>query len=116
MSPLHTNVLLKVPFATRTYCHRSWTMLQGLPRFVAREKVLNELSHRAMLRKVCGCKTSVPICSRSRDVVEYILKEQWFVKCKDMAEKAMQAVKENRLKIVPGTHEQLWYDSLSNIR
>ena len=89
---------------------------KGLPRFLAREKVLNELAHRGMLRKVCGCKMSVPICSRSRDVVEYLLKEQWFVKCKGMAEKAMQAVKENRLKIVPSTHEQVWYDSLSNIR
>ncbi|XP_078041025.1 valyl-tRNA synthetase, mitochondrial isoform X2 [Augochlora pura] len=86
------------------------------PRFIAREKVLNELSNKGLLRRVCDHEMSIPRCSRSQDIVEYILKEQWFVKCESMARKAIIAVKEGHLKIVPTVHEQSWYDWLENIR
>lgn len=33
-----------------------------------------------------------------------------------MAQKAIQAVKQGHLKIVPSTHEELWFDWLDNIR
>ncbi|XP_076286853.1 valyl-tRNA synthetase, mitochondrial isoform X1 [Lasioglossum baleicum] len=89
---------------------------KGIPRFVAREKVLNELADKGLLRSVCDHKMVVPRCLRSQDIIEYVLKEQWFLKCKDMARKAIDAVKEGHLHIVPATHEQSWYDWLENIR
>lgn len=89
---------------------------KDVPRFIARERILNELSNRGLLRKICEHQMSIPRCSRSSDVIEYILKEQWFVKCKSMAQKAIQAVKQGHLKIVPSTHEELWFDWLDNIR
>ncbi|XP_054013458.1 valine--tRNA ligase-like [Hylaeus anthracinus] len=89
---------------------------KGLPRFIAREKVLNELSNRGLLKGIHEHKMCLRICSRSQDIVEYMLKEQWFLKTKDMAQKAMNAVKEGHLKIVPTIHEESWYNWLSNIR
>ncbi|KZC08286.1 Valine--tRNA ligase, partial [Dufourea novaeangliae] len=89
---------------------------KGLPRFIAREKVLNELSNRGLLKRVCDHQMSVPRCSRSQDIVEYLLREQWFIKCKSMAEKAVDVVKDGHLRIIPAMHEQLWYDWLKNIR
>lgn len=59
---------------------------------------------------------SIPICSRSHDIVECMLKEQWFIKCKSMAHKALYAVKQGHLNIIPTSHEQIWYDYLNNIR
>lgn len=59
---------------------------------------------------------SIPRCSRSGDIIEYMLKEQWFVKCKAMAQKAIDAVEDGRLNIIPTEHKQSWYDWLENIR
>ena len=41
------------------------------------------------------------ICSRSKDVIEPVLKPQWYVNCKDMAAKGMQAVRDGSLEILP---------------
>nr|XP_033328295.1 valine--tRNA ligase isoform X2 [Megalopta genalis]XP_033328296.1 valine--tRNA ligase isoform X2 [Megalopta genalis]XP_033328297.1 valine--tRNA ligase isoform X2 [Megalopta genalis] len=89
---------------------------KGTPRFIAKEKVLNELSNKGLLRRVCDHKMGIPRCSRSQDIVEYVLKEQWFVRCEGMARKAMNAVEKGHLNIVPTIHEQSWYDWLGNIR
>uniref|UniRef100_V9IKU4 valine--tRNA ligase n=1 Tax=Apis cerana TaxID=7461 RepID=V9IKU4_APICE len=89
---------------------------EGLPRFIVREKILNELSNKGILKSISDHNMCIPLCSRTHDVVEYLLKEQWFIKCKDMAQKAIKAVKQGHLKIIPNTQETLWYDYLNNIR
>lgn len=58
----------------------------------------------------------IPRCSRSLDIIERMLKEQWFVKCETMAQKAIGAVEDGHLNIIPDVHKQLWYDWLGNIR
>ncbi|XP_026675476.1 valine--tRNA ligase-like isoform X2 [Ceratina calcarata] len=89
---------------------------KDLPRFIARRKVLNELTNRGVLRGISDHEMCIPLCSRSHDVVEYLLKEQWFIRCKDMAQRAAETVRQNRLVLVPPIHEQVWYDYLDNIR
>ncbi|XP_050590540.1 valine--tRNA ligase isoform X2 [Bombus affinis] len=89
---------------------------KGLPRFIAREKILNELSNKGILNSISDHEMYVPLCSRSHDVIEYLLKEQWFIKCESMAQKALQAVEQGHLKIIPNTYEKLWYDYLNNNR
>ncbi|XP_043585480.1 valine--tRNA ligase-like [Bombus pyrosoma] len=89
---------------------------KGLPRFIAREEVLNELSNKGILKGISDHKMYVPLCSRSHDVIEYLLKEQWFIKCESMAQKALQAVEQGHLKIIPNTYEKSWYDYLNNNR
>lgn len=60
----------------------------------------------------------LPRCSRSHDVIEYLPKEQWFVRCTTMARQAREAVKNGELRIdsSDSDHEQLWYDWLENAR
>lgn len=58
----------------------------------------------------------VPICSRSKDVVEPLLKPQWYVKCDEMASKAVEAVKSGELKIIPEMHVKTWYHWMQGIR
>ena len=50
----------------------------------------------------------VPVCSRSKDIVEPIIKPQWYVKCDDMAKKAMEVVESGELKIIPDSHKKTW--------
>lgn len=94
--------------------------LKGLSRFVARERLMNELSARGILRGVEDHHRMIlPRCSRTYDVIEYLPKEQWFVRCTTMARRAQEIVKNGELRIDSsdgGIHEQLWYDWLENIR
>ncbi|KAK2587985.1 hypothetical protein KPH14_004064 [Odynerus spinipes] len=89
---------------------------KGLPRFHARNNILHELANKDLLRDIENHNMTLRRCSRSGDIIEYLLKEQWFVKCKSMAEKALQVVKDGSLKIDPDIHETLWYNWLENIR
>lgn len=58
----------------------------------------------------------VPVCSRSKDIVEPMIKPQWYVKCDRMAADAIDAVKTKRLKIIPDAHEKTWFHWMENMR
>lgn len=71
---------------------------------------------------VCVCimfrTSSVCICpdSRSKDIVEPLMKPQWYVSCADMGKQAADAVREGRLKIIPDHHLKTWFNWMDNIR
>jgi valyl-tRNA synthetase len=81
----------------------------GMKRFDARKAVLKELKELGLFRDVKDTETVLPICSRSKDVIEPLLKSQWYVNCQEMAARACKAVREKRLKIIPDFHEQVWF-------
>ncbi|XP_071563065.1 valine--tRNA ligase, mitochondrial isoform X1 [Temnothorax nylanderi] len=93
---------------------------KGVPRFIARRRLMNQLSARGMVRGVeDNHRMILPLCSRTHDVVEYLPKEQWFLRCATMAKRACEAVANGQLKIDPnddGIHEQMWYNWLENPR
>ena len=45
------------------------------------------------------------LCSRSNDVIEPMLKPQWWVSCSNMAKRAADAVRDGSLRIIPSIHE-----------
>jgi valyl-tRNA synthetase len=75
---------------------------KGLMRFDAREAVLKALNDKGLLRGKADNKMRIGICSRSGDVIEPLIKPQWYVDCKDMAKRSTDAVRSGDLKIVPG--------------
>lgn len=88
----------------------------GMRRFDARIAVRKALQELGMY---VGCKDHemvVPKCTRSKDIVEPLLKPQWFMNCKDMANKACDKVREGELKIIPNTFEKTWYQWLDDCR
>uniref|UniRef100_A0A0N4Z0P1 Valine--tRNA ligase, mitochondrial n=1 Tax=Parastrongyloides trichosuri TaxID=131310 RepID=A0A0N4Z0P1_PARTI len=88
----------------------------GMKRFDARKAVMEELEKLGLLKEVRDNPMVVPICSRSKDVIEPRLKSQWFVKCSDMAKKAIDAVKNGELKLIPDFHVSTWNRWLGDIR
>uniref|UniRef100_A0A182J499 valine--tRNA ligase n=1 Tax=Anopheles atroparvus TaxID=41427 RepID=A0A182J499_ANOAO len=66
----------------------------GLPRYEARERLLEYFSKLALLRGIKPHSMILPICSRSKDVVELLLRPQWFVRCRDLADRALKAVED----------------------
>ena len=54
-------------------------------------------------------------CSRCDTIVEPMLSEQWFVRVKPMAEKAIAAVKDGRTKFFPKFWENTYFNWMENI-
>uniref|UniRef100_A0ABM5FIN7 Valine--tRNA ligase, mitochondrial n=1 Tax=Pogona vitticeps TaxID=103695 RepID=A0ABM5FIN7_9SAUR len=88
--------------------------LQGLNRFVAREKVLAALKERGLHQGSKEHPMVLPLCSRSGDVVETLLKHQWFVRCEAMGRAALEAMESGHLKFTPKFHEKTWRTWLLN--
>ncbi|XP_008057155.1 valine--tRNA ligase, mitochondrial isoform X2 [Carlito syrichta] len=89
--------------------------LQGLNRFIAREKIMSALRERGLFRGLQNQPMVLPICSRSGDVVEYLLKSQWFVRCREMGHRAAQAVESGALELSPFFHQKSWQHWFSHI-
>jgi len=80
----------------------------GMKRFEARKAVLAELTALGLYRETKENPMVVPVCSRSKDIVEPIIKPQWYVQCADMAKQAMEAVGSGELTIIPESHKKTW--------
>lgn len=88
----------------------------GLKRFDARKVVVQKLEEKGLLVDQEGHEMTLPICSRSGDIIEPYLKPQWWVSQKEMAQAAAEAVKNGDLKIAPQTSENEFYRWMENIQ
>jgi len=62
-------------------------------RFTARKKIIEALKAKGLYRDTVDNPMVVPVCSRSKDIVEPLIKAQWYVRCDEMAQKATDAVR-----------------------
>ena len=74
----------------------------GEDRFVARKKIIKELSEKGFLTKEEEYSTRLGYSQRTGSVVEPRISTQWFVKMKELAEPALKAVVDGDIKIHPG--------------
>jgi valyl-tRNA synthetase len=81
----------------------------GMRRFDARIAVRAALEQRGLFEGVAPNKMSIGRCSRTGDIIEPMLKPQWWVDCKDMAARAVKAVRDGDLRIEPKMHEVTWF-------
>ena len=75
--------------------------LARLPVSKARPKVEQALKERGLLIKVEDHKMALGRCYRCKTVVEPYLSPQWFIKIKPLAEPAIRAVEDGRIRIIP---------------
>jgi len=75
--------------------------LAGLPVQKARLRIEQLLSDHGVLEKVEPHKMTLGKCYRCKTVVEPYLSIQWFVKIKPLAEPAIKAVEDGRIRIIP---------------
>jgi valyl-tRNA synthetase len=88
----------------------------GQPREKARAAVLAELEKLELLARVEDLEHNVPVSDRSKSVIEPLVSEQWFVKMRPLAEPAIRAAKEGRLRFHPERWEKVYLDWLENVR
>lgn len=90
--------------------------IQGLDRYAAREKTVGMLSYNNSLLRTRDHVHNVGKCQRCNTTIEPLLSEQWFVKMKPLAEDAIAAVKDGRIKFVPERWEKNYLGWMENIR
>ncbi|KAI5017383.1 hypothetical protein ZWY2020_042271 [Hordeum vulgare] len=87
-----------------------------MPRFTARAAIIDALKEKGLYRGMENNEMELGRCSRTNDIVEPMIKPQWFVNCNTMAKSALNAVKSKEIEIIPPQYEQDWYRWLENIR
>jgi valyl-tRNA synthetase len=88
----------------------------GLDRYEARERIIEDLKAAGLLEKEEDYTVSLAKCSRCKTVVEPLVSKQWFVKTRPLAAKAIAAVDEKRIEIVPENWIKTWNEWMHNIR
>ncbi len=88
----------------------------GLDRYEARKRVVEDLEKLGLLDAIQDYNLSVGKCSRCKTVVEPLVSKQWFVKTKPLAAKAIAAVDEKRIEIIPENWVKTWNEWMHNIR
>lgn len=89
---------------------------RGMDRYDARKKVVQDLEHLGLLEGVQPHRLVVPRGDRSKAVIEPLLTDQWFVRAGPLAEKAIKAVEDGRIRFVPANWEKTYFEWMRNIQ
>ncbi len=82
----------------------------------ARKAFVHELEVNGLLIKQVPHRHAVGHCQRSRDIVEPMASDQWYVKIEPLATPALDAVRDGRIRIVPEHFGKVYYNWMENIR
>jgi valyl-tRNA synthetase len=89
---------------------------QGLDRFEARKKIVADLEKAGLLVETKPHKLMVPRGDRSHAVIEPYLTDQWFVKVAPLADDAIKAVEQERIKFIPDNWKKTYFEWMRNIQ
>ncbi|OGC39251.1 valine--tRNA ligase, partial [candidate division WOR-1 bacterium RIFOXYD2_FULL_36_8] len=90
--------------------------LEGLDCFKAREELVKLLSEKGYLEKIEDYQNSVGLCYRCKTTIEPYLSDQWFIKIKPLAEKAIQIVEEGKIKFLPERWAKVYLQWMTNLK
>src|SRR6202522_375660 len=88
---------------------------EGLDRYEARKRVLADLQEQGFLVGEKDHTLALGKCDRCGTVVEPRLSEQWFIKIKPLADRAIDAVESGEITIVPDNYRQIYLNWMNNI-
>ena len=90
---------------------------EGQDRFEARKNFVKELDKNGFLLKIEDYTNKVGTSERTKAVIEPRLSDQWFLKMKELAEPAIDAVlKSDTIKLHPKKFENTYRNWMENIR
>ncbi len=90
--------------------------LHGQDRFVARKAIVARLEELGLIDKIEPHTHMVPHGDRSGDVIEPMLKDQWYLNAKALAVRAIAAVREGKTTFVPKNWEKTYFEWMENIQ
>ncbi len=89
---------------------------RGLDRFEARKRVVAAFEAAGLLERIEDHTHSLPHCYRCHTIVEPRLSEQWFVRMRPLAEPALQAARDGRVRFTPDRWTKVYEHWMENIR
>ena len=89
---------------------------EGLDRYEARNKIIEDLKSEGYLTDIKEHMHSVGHCERCHTIVEPIISRQWFVKMEPLAEPALKAYEDGQFKFIPDRFGKIYTNWLENIR
>ncbi len=89
---------------------------KGMDLLVAREKIVEKLKEIGALVKEEEYTHNVAKCERCKHTIEPKISEQWFVKMKELAKPAIEAVKKGNIKFIPKRYEKTYFNWMENIQ
>ncbi|PQE07696.1 hypothetical protein CJF31_00007519 [Rutstroemia sp. NJR-2017a BVV2] len=88
----------------------------GEKRFTARYGVIEELKKLGLYTRQESNKMVVPICSRSGDVIEPLLKPQWWMRMEPLAKPAIAVVESGEIVIRPELQKRQYLQWMRNLQ
>ena len=88
---------------------------KGLDRYEARKRVLHDLREQGFLVAEKDYTLAIGKCDRCGTIIEPRLSEQWFIKIKPLADRAIEAVESGEITIVPENYRQIYLNWMNNI-
>ncbi len=88
----------------------------GMDRYEARKAIVADLEAGGYLIKTEEHVHNVGTCQRCHTTVEPKVSTQWFVKMQELAQPAIDAVKNGETKFVPERFDKIYFNWLENIR
>ena len=89
---------------------------QGLDRYEARKKIVEDLDKAGNLVEIKDHDNSIGHCERCNTVVEPLISKQWFVKMEPLAKPALEALDKGELNFIPERFAKIYRNWLENIR
>ncbi|MDE6357389.1 MAG: valine--tRNA ligase, partial [Eubacteriales bacterium] len=89
---------------------------KGLYRYDARKQIIKELEELGLFIKAEPIHHSVGTHERCSDVVEPLIKSQWFVKMEELAKPALEAYYNKELRFIPDRFAKIYTHWLENIK
>ena len=90
--------------------------IHGKDRYEAREWTVKNLEFNKHLLRIKDHEHNVGKCQRCGTTIEPLLSEQWFVRMKPLAEKAIQAIHTGEIKFIPERWTKNYLGWMENIR
>ena len=87
----------------------------GLNVFKAREEVLKDLEKENLINKIENIKHFVGVCYKDKSIIEPKISKQWFIKVKPLAQKALIAVKDKKIRFAANKYEKIAKHWLKNL-
>lgn len=88
----------------------------GLDRFEARTRLWADMRAAGLVIQEQAHTLNVPRSQRGGEIIEPMISTQWFVKIETLAAKALAAVRDGQIRIVPERFEKVYFNWLENIQ
>ena len=88
----------------------------GQDRFECRQNLWQDMSAAGLVIKEEPYLMNVPRSQRGGEIIEPMISTQWFVRMQPLAQAAMEAVSDGRIRIVPEHFSKVYFNWLENIK